>query len=84
MKREKGTGPITDPCGTPRRTRKERLFDFEKPHKRAYQKGKIESNEQSKKEKGGMSNRVKSFREIDSRKDRPRARPGLVNPSEMD
>ena len=31
-------------------------------------------------EKGGMPDRVKSFREIDSRQDRPRARPGLVNP----
>ena len=27
-----------------------------------------------------MPNRVKSFREIDSRQDRPRARPGFVNP----
>ena len=26
MKREKSTGPRTDPCGTPRRTRKERLL----------------------------------------------------------
>ena len=31
-------------------------------------------------EKGGMSDRVKSFREIDSRQDRPRARPGFVKP----
>ena len=29
-------------------------------------------------EKGGMPDRVKSFREIDSRQDRPRARPGFV------
>ena len=29
-------------------------------------------------EKGGMSDRVKSFREINSREDRPRARPGFV------
>ena len=28
MKREKSTGPRTDPCGTPRRTRKERLLWF--------------------------------------------------------
>ena len=48
MNREKSTGPRTDPCGTPRRTRKERFCDFDKPHKRACQKGKIESNEQSK------------------------------------
>ena len=31
-------------------------------------------------EKGGMPDRVKSFREIDSRQDRPRARPGFVKP----
>ena len=31
-------------------------------------------------EKGGMPNRVKSFREIDSRENRPRARPGFVTP----
>ena len=29
-------------------------------------------------EKGGMPDRVKSFREIDSRENRPRARPGFV------
>ena len=48
MKREKSTGPRTDPCGTPRRTRKDGFCDFEKPQKRARQKGKIEFNEQSK------------------------------------
>ena len=31
-------------------------------------------------EKGGMPDRVKSFREIDSRQDCPRARPGFVKP----
>ena len=31
-------------------------------------------------EKSGMSDRVKSFREIDSRQDRPRARHGFVKP----
>ena len=30
--------------------------------------------------KGGMPDRVKSFGEIDSRQDRPRARPGFVKP----
>ena len=62
--------------------------DFDKPQKRAYQKGKIESNEQSKEggqpksvvEKGRMPDRVKSFRKINSRQDRPRARPGFVKP----
>ena len=29
---------------------------------------------------GRMPDRVKSFREIDSRQDRPRARPGFVKP----
>ena len=31
-------------------------------------------------EKGGMPDRVKSFREIDSREDRSRVRPGFVKP----
>ena len=31
-------------------------------------------------EKGGMPDRVKSFREIDSRENLPRARPGFVKP----
>ena len=31
-------------------------------------------------EKGGMPDRVKSFKEIDSRENRPRARPGFVKP----
>ena len=31
-------------------------------------------------EKGSMSDRVKCFREIDSRENRPRARPGFVKP----
>ena len=31
-------------------------------------------------EKSGMPDRVKRFREIDSRQDRPRARPGFVKP----
>ena len=48
MRREKSTGPRTDPCETPRRTRKNDFCNFDRPHKRAYQKGKIESNEQSK------------------------------------
>ena len=45
------------------------FYDFDKPRKRAYQKGKIESSEQSKEEgqpnefmeKGGLPDRVKSF-----------------------
>ena len=31
-------------------------------------------------EKDGMPDRVENFREIDSRQDRPRARPGFVKP----
>ena len=31
-------------------------------------------------EKGGMPDRVKSFQEVNSRQDRPRARPGFVKP----
>ena len=31
-------------------------------------------------EKGGMPDKVKSFGEIDSRENRPRARPGFVKP----
>ena len=31
-------------------------------------------------EKGGMPDRVESFREINSREDRPRSRPGFVKP----
>ena len=31
-------------------------------------------------EKGGIPDKVKSFREIDSRQNRPRARPGFVKP----
>ena len=31
-------------------------------------------------EKSGMPDRVESFREINSREDRPRARPGFVKP----
>ena len=56
IKREKSTGPRTDPCGTLRRTRKERFCDFDKPHKRNYQKEKIESDEQSK--EGGQPKSV--------------------------
>ena len=48
MKREKSTGPRTDPCETPGWTLKEQLCNFDKPCKRTYQKRKIDSNEQSK------------------------------------
>ena len=48
MKREKSTGPRTDPCKHLDGLERSGFYDFDKPHKRAYQKGKIESNEQSK------------------------------------
>ena len=54
MKREKSTGPRTDPHlnGLKRND----FCDFDKPCKCAYQKGKIESNEQSK--EGGQPKSV--------------------------
>ena len=52
--------------------RKERLSSTSKARREASR------NEFMK--KGGMPDRVKSFREIDSRQDRPRARPGFVKP----
>ena len=87
MKREKSTGPRMDPCGTSRRCRKNDFCDFDKPRKIVHQKEKIESNEQNKEtsrnefmEKDGMPDRVKSFRELDSRQNRPRVRFGFVKP----
>ena len=52
MKREKTTGPRTDPCGTLDGLERNDFCDSDKPCKRAYQKEKIESNEQSK--EGGL------------------------------
>ena len=52
--------------------RKERLSPTSKAKKEASRSKFVE--------KGGMPDRVKSFREIDSRQDRPRARPGFVKP----
>ena len=61
--------------------------DFETPCKGTYQKGKIESNEQSKEgeasrnkfmEKDELPDRVKSFREVDSSKNCLRAQLGFV------
>ena len=43
-------------------------------------KARREANRNEFMEKGGMPDRVKSFREIDSRQNRPRARPGFVKP----
>ena len=52
--------------------RKERLSPTSKARK--------EASRNEFMEKGGMPDRVKSFREINSREDRPRARPGFVKP----
>ena len=43
-------------------------------------KAKREASRNEFMEKGGMPDRVKSFREIDSRENHPRARPGFVKP----
>ena len=56
--------------------RKERLSPTSKARREASQNEFIE--------KGGVPDRVKSFREINSKEDRPRARYGLLNPFEMD
>ena len=86
MKTEKSTGPRKHPCGTPRQTQNERLLQFGKQRKRAYQKGKIESNSKARWEasrnkfvgKGGVPDRVENFGEVDSSEDRARARPEYV------
>ena len=43
-------------------------------------KARMEASRNEFVEKGGMPDRVKSFREIDSRQDRPRAQLGFVKP----
>ena len=66
--------------------------DFENPRKRAYHKGKIESTSKARKEasrnksakKGGVPDRVESFGEVDSSKNRPRARHGFAEWTEKD
>ena len=52
--------------------RKERLSPTSKARREASQNEFMEKDE--------MPDRVKSFREIDSKQDRPRARPGFVKP----
>ena len=70
MNREKSTGPRTDPCGTPQRTRKERLFAILKDHTSApiteerlspSSKARREASRNKFVKKGGMPDRVKSF-----------------------
>ena len=87
MKREKSTGPRMDPCGTPRRTRKERLVILinhasapiiRKERLSPTSKARIEASRNEFMEKGEVPDRVKSFREINSSEDRPATRPGFV------
>ena len=52
--------------------RKERLSPMSKARREVSQNQFVE--------KGRMPDRIKSFREIDGRQDRPRARPGFVKP----
>ena len=52
--------------------RKERLTPTSKARREAYRNELMQ--------KGRVPDKVKSFREIDSRQDRPRALPGFVNP----
>ena len=89
MKREKSAGPRTDPRGTPRRTRKGTTCVILINHtsapirkKRLSPTSKVrrEASRNQFVEKGGMPDRIKGFREIDSRQDHPRARPGFVKP----
>ena len=68
MKTEKSTGPRTDRASAP--IRKKRLSPTSK--------ARTEASRNQFGEKGGMPDRVESFKEIDSRQNRPRARPGFV------
>ena len=79
MKREKSEAPRTDPCGTTRRNRKERLLcDFEKHssvpiRKESKQRKRVASQNKFVK-KSRMPDRVESFGEVNSSKNRPRTR----------
>ena len=68
----KGTTFVILKDRTSAHIRKERLSPTSKARREASQNKFVE--------KGGMPDRVKSCREIDSRQDRPRARPGFVKP----
>ena len=93
IKREKRTGPTTDPCRTPQQTRKENFCDFVKPCKRAYQKGKIESNkaklegrppEMSLWKRAGCLTESKAFKKSIVERIIQERGLGLLNPSEME
>ena len=88
MKRETRTRPKTDPSGTQKDSkgtafvilinhtsapiRKKRLSPTSKARREASQNKFVE--------KGGIPDRDKSFQEINSTEDRPRAWPGFVKP----
>ena len=68
----KGTTIVILKNHTSAPVRKERLSPTSKARREASRNEFVE--------KTGMPDRVKSFREIDSRENRPRARPGFVKP----
>ena len=86
MKREKDTGPRTNFCGIPRRTRKERLLKnhasapIRRERASPTNKARREASRNEFMIKGRVPDRFESFRVINSREDRPRARPGFVKP----
>ena len=91
MKRKKSTGPRTDPCGTPRNS-KEAAFVIVINHASApIRKVRLSPTSKARRKasrnefmaKGRMPDRVKSFQEVDSREDRPRARPYLLRPPSL-
>ena len=87
MEREKNTGPRTDPCRTPRRTRKGRLLinhasaPITKERSSSTSKARREASRNEFVEKSGMPDGVKSFRKINSTNDCSRARSGFVKPT---
>ena len=89
MKREKSTGPRMDPCKTPRLTLKATTFVILKNHAWVHirkerlspmSKARRNTSRSEFVEKFGVPDRVKSFQEIDSSKDCPRAQRGFVEP----
>ena len=89
MKKEKSTGPKTDPCGTPRRTPKKATFMILKNHASApikkerlslTSKARMKATQNNFEEKGGVPDRIKSFREVDCSENSKRSRIGFVEP----
>ena len=86
MKREKSTGPRTNPCRTPDGLERNHFVILKNHASAPIRKERLGPTSKARREasrnefvvKGGMPNRVKSFGEIDSRQDRPRSRPWFV------